>query len=98
MRFRTFVEKSSNFCRSVANVHSKYRAIIRRKIMRTKPEFRQNLLSFLLHSTVYVKHTEESITLEHHDVPEDFLVLGKPHMPRSFPFLHIRSTQSSLQR
>ena len=29
---------------------------------------------------LYVKHTEEFIILEHHDVPEDLWVLGKPHM------------------
>ena len=29
---------------------------------------------------LYVKHTEESIILEHHDMPEDLWVLGKPHM------------------
>ena len=51
MCFRNFVEKSSNFRRSVAKVRSKYRAIIRRKIARTKPEFRRNSLSLLLHST-----------------------------------------------
>ena len=28
---------------------------------------------------LYVKHTEESIVLELHDVPEDLWVLGKPH-------------------
>ena len=51
MCFRNFVEKSSNFRRSVAKVRSKYRAIVRRKIARTKPEFRRNSLSLLLHST-----------------------------------------------
>ena len=29
---------------------------------------------------LYVKHTEESIILEHHEGPEDLWVLGKPHM------------------
>ena len=29
---------------------------------------------------MYVKHTEKPIVLEHHDVPEDFWVLGMPHM------------------
>ena len=53
MRFRTFVEKSSNFRRSVAKVCSKYRAIIRRKIASTKPEFPRNSLSLLLHSTAF---------------------------------------------
>ena len=33
---------------------------------------------------LYSKQKDETVVLEHHDVPEDLLILGKPHMCQDF--------------